>query len=101
MDIVKIVGINPYDFVDKKDGHRVKGWKYHMMGLPSSAAVNMIGYSVFSMSVKDDIMQSWQSTKQYIPSLGDICSFDCDRFGKLSRFQPIDNPGDLFSEFTP
>lgn len=98
MDVVKIVGIGTYDFKGES-GDQIKGWRYSVLRVPSNP--NVVGYEAVSMNVSDRNMALWQQLKGYIPSLGDVCSVIYNRYGRVDQFQLVDEPGDLFSEFTP
>lgn len=96
MDVVKVVGMRAYDFQDEK-GQSVKGMKYHVLRIPENS--DHLGYEVASFSVSERNMLKWQAAKAFIPSLGDVCTVNYNRYGRLDKFEIVDEPGDVFKEF--
>lgn len=96
MDIVKVIGIAPYDFT-ATNGQHLSGYKYHCLSVPTRSDV--LGYTTQVLGASTDLVTRWSMIKTaFQPGLGSVCGVIYNRFGKLDSFVEVENSGDLFAD---
>lgn len=86
-NIVKVVGIRPFDFVNDR-GVRYSGNKYYV--LLASGRPGMQGIEVADLSASTSLMSTWVTSDSFVPEVGDIAELVYSRYGRLDHFRALD-----------